>query len=144
MNRPGSAPATTHAAPEESPDDIFLWPDDAQCLRSEWEEGEMAHRSDDFIVVGVDCDEYDQVQEGEISYADLNARKTQSATRQPWELADAEIDSIGCAEPAGLAGNAPVQSSAPRVAERGALASESTGETVRVRTVSRRASGLQR
>jgi hypothetical protein len=148
MNQSGSAPAIADQAPEESPDDIFLWPDDAQCLRSEWENGEMTHRSDDFMVVSVDSDEYESVLAGEVSYDDLtsafhnlNARKTQSAAREPWELTDEEIDGIGRAEPAGQAQD---QASAQRGAARGAGASESTRETVRSRTVSRQAAGLER
>lgn len=104
----------------------------------------MAHRSDDFMVVSVDSDEYESVLAGEVSYDDLtsvfhnlNAHKTQSAIREPWELTDEEIGGIGRAEPAGK-----VQDQAS--AQRGAGASESTRETVRLRTVSRQAAGLER
>lgn len=40
-------------------DDIFLWADDSWCYRSEYTMADYGWKSDDFRVLRVDSDEYD-------------------------------------------------------------------------------------
>lgn len=37
----------------KSSDDIFVWPDDTTCTREEHDQGEMSHKSDDYLIVRV-------------------------------------------------------------------------------------------
>lgn len=57
-----------HNIQRANPDDIFLWPDDAnpagatRCYRSEYERGHYQQMSDDFRVIPAGCEEWQRIE----------------------------------------------------------------------------------
>lgn len=49
---------------KRSLEDIFLWSDGTWCYREEYYDNEMQHMSDDFIIINIDTDEYNNFFKG--------------------------------------------------------------------------------